>query len=391
MTAPHWDLGALLVAILLAPLVMSPNGYRFLQSAASWCLGLIWSDIGWCDSFCWADIPDGLLHTCPAFGHCVTKSGHSRGARKCWEQLLSVLFSRSWEDHRLRKVRKPGDLALASRYLRTDAKTLLTSAFLSANYGRFSISKDARHIQFGSARLQIFPRGDILVGHIEGETQACQTASMRMTKKEVEKILGEGYPPFYKEQVRTAQGHIFDYPNQELGWMARGGWIVAIGLSNPEPASLHLKRTYYSKACIRIEEIIAEDITPAMPKKYQDTLRVANNAVPAMSRNMQLSGLKFRFAGSGLSGLFENGAYTTGLTLQECQFAVSLFNRRGPLTTQEADMLQPILVPVLAAALRGMYHLVDYIREEGLGENAEELFNNNRTIFLTDCVEDIPW
>lgn len=384
---PHWDLGALLLAMITIPLVMSPSGAKIFQFIASYSLGLIWPDVGWCDSFCWSDIQDGLMHLCMANGQCVAgNQNHSQGTRKCWEQLLSTQFNRSWGARGRAKVRKPTQLLFGGRYLATDTRTLLTCLLLSSgDSSSCVISDDACDFVLGDTKLELFFCGDILCAHIQGSSRACQK---RLTKKECENIL-LGYPSCYRERVVTTQGHTFDYPDRMDGWMKRGGWIIALGLGHVFPLRLYIDRGMdYRDACCRIRDICVDDIRPAIPARFKGGLGKPLEVICKMYEQQSGSGIPTELKGTELHDACNDGMYTSNLTADECIFAINLFNRKGPLTAQEIAMLEPILVGVLAAAIRGMFHLQHYLKNVGgrMNRRVELLFQKNQHVFLKDCV-----
>lgn len=55
-----------------------------------------------------------------------------------------------------------------------------------------------------------------------------------LTKAEIGRI-ASGYPPWYQESLLTSGGLRIPYPCKTLDDVARGGWIVAIGLSSQKP------------------------------------------------------------------------------------------------------------------------------------------------------------
>lgn len=387
MPTPHWDLGALLLAIVMVPLVMSPSGARLLQLIASYSLGFIWPDIGWCDSFCWSDIQDGLIHLCMANGQCTTgNQSPPQGTKKCWEQLFSTQFNRSWGARAKARARKPTQLLFSGRYLLTDTRTLLTCLLLSSGESSSCvISDDTYDFVLGKTKLEMFLCGDILCAHIHGPSRACQK---RMTKKECQNIL-LGYPPCYRERVVTSQGHTFDYPDQMDGWMKRGGWIIVLGLGQVFPLKVYVDRGMdYRDACYRIRDICADDIQAAIPDRFKAGLRKPLEVVRKMCEQQSGSGIPNELKGTELNDACNYGMYTSGFTKEDCIFAVNLFNRKGPLTAQEIATLEPILDGVLAAAIRGMFHLLDYLKNVGgpMNRRVELLFQKNQKVFLKDCI-----
>ena len=78
-----------------------------------------------------------------------------------------------------------------------------------------------------------------------------------------------------------------------------------------------------------------------------------------------------------------SSVYTSGLSASDCVFAMSLFNKVGPLSDSDLAKLSPILTLVIDAAFRGSYQVVQHCKN-GLAEIwlAPDLQNLRRPVYL---------
>jgi hypothetical protein len=124
-------------------------------------------------------------------------------------------------------VRKLKDLDLGTRYIRTDPIVLKAIYFL---FHRLAASE----YHESGARIVIEDFGSTTTGYITPGPLPISYSRIELTKKELERIL-DGYPPWYSEYLILANGDSIPHPIKSMDDVARGGWIVAIGLSSTRP------------------------------------------------------------------------------------------------------------------------------------------------------------
>lgn len=87
------DLGTLIVAVIILPLVISNYGARLLQWFFASCLSLVRSDAVWCDSFQWKDVRDGPLHSCGPICMLQGEAGHADATMRCWQRVMARTYN----------------------------------------------------------------------------------------------------------------------------------------------------------------------------------------------------------------------------------------------------------------------------------------------------------
>ena len=385
---PDWALGSLLVAIVTLPLILSPQGAHIIRTTTAIIVALIWPSHGWCDSMLWKDLPErDSLHDCSR--GCVTTlrrfSHQQRPA--CWEGLLKALFNRTWPIRRIRAVRKPNELDFGSRFLQTDMRTLFAFVLCSAKpfKGWVSCNEGRKlHIRLNKTGLEVREYATILVGHIESDFECYQ---LRLSKNECSQII-MGYPPFYREECKTYEGVKFPHPSMEHGGIRRGGWVIALGLTDAIPTAVYASsmRFCFDEACCRVRDIVCDYLQPNFDGPSFD---IAKQLLQFMCANRSGSGaLSSDILPPGkLRELVTKGKCSHGLTAEQCVFAVNIFDRKERLSLEDRRQLQPILVPILAAAVHGVHIVYQYVNNEStkLERDIQALFVENPVVYLRDC------
>ncbi|KAI4284438.1 MAG: hypothetical protein L6R38_001397 [Xanthoria sp. 2 TBL-2021] len=260
-------------------------------------------------------------------------------------------------------VPKPKQLALGRQYLQTDVMTLLA----------FALCSTEKEPSFGS--IDIREREDIPVARIY-DSGKCR---LDITKKCLEGRIA-GYPPWYREHLIVDHGPIIPHPIRSRDDIHRAGWIVAVGLSRSTPLSSSRPDVdLMDKPVKRVLNKMRDEIQPHFPQ--DPTLEAAISAVQYMLQERSGSGVE-RCLTADLHKGFEKGV-TAALSGSDCIFAMSLFNEVGPLSERDRSRLAPILKPVIDAAFRGSYIVVQYFKNgrEGfrIPTSLEDL---NRLVYL---------
>lgn len=126
----HWDMLAVVAAFAAFPFVVWPQLGTAVVRHLSRISRLIWKAGGRCDRLLWRDIPDGELHDCHTL-RCTHGMHHEDGGHKCWEDILSVVFTRAWRSQARKDAftRKPESLSFIESYLEIDYKVLMAFIF----------------------------------------------------------------------------------------------------------------------------------------------------------------------------------------------------------------------------------------------------------------------
>lgn len=256
------DLGTLLIAILVLPLVVSDYGARLVQWFLASCLSLFHSDAVWCDSFEWKDIRDGPLHSCGPTCRLQGEAGPTDATKRCWQRVLAKTYNISWGHQRVVAVRRPMSLGMdRRRFLQIDSKTLLTALLVNATSSFGDVARyDPLFIAIGDSTLQLRCQKNLLIGHLNNS----QSRDFLLTKNECARIL-QGHPPYYRERVQTYRGDYFPYPEMANGGIRRGGWVVAVALSPTLPTAAYIVQQHsdgrgFDSTCCRVRDVVEQVI-----------------------------------------------------------------------------------------------------------------------------------
>ncbi|KAL8670627.1 MAG: hypothetical protein Q9168_004838 [Polycauliona sp. 1 TL-2023] len=260
-------------------------------------------------------------------------------------------------------IPKPKHLALNRRYIQTDVMTLLA----------FALCSTEREPSFGNIRIR--EAEDLLIVKMK----ASGIHRLDTTKKCLEaRILG--YPPWYREHLTVAHGPIIPHPIKDRDDIHRAGWILAVGLSQSIPlSSTEPAIDYMDKPVKRVLSKLKSEIQPHFPEN--PTLKAAILAIEYMLQARTGSGVE-RYLTAKLHPSFERDVTAT-LAGSECVFAMSMFNKVGPLAELDKSRLAPILEPVVDAAFRGCYIVIQYFKNGTHGFRIPTAFSDTgRLVFL---------
>lgn len=199
----------------------------------------------------------------------------------------------------------------------------------------------------------------------------------------------QGYPPFYQEEiVPYANDGSFSYPDMTNGGIRRGGWVVAVALSPREPTRMYITQTgdvAFDPSCCRVRDVVERVISPAFPGSTS-----VSSALACLSRmcNLQTgSGYGESISCDDLRRSASECLFRSIFSVQDCEFAVSLFDHLDPLSQQQISRLRPLLVPVLAAAIVGVRDVYQYVNNTGvrMERQISAFFLENPMIYLSDC------
>lgn len=172
--------------------------------------------------------------------------------------------------------------------------------------------------------------------------------------------------------------------------------MVAAGLSKHEPAFVYngAYRQSYQSACTRVLEVLVQVIQPTWGSStsYYRICQVAISAIERMNSYGSGSGVTRHLEGTELNSCQGSriAELTRNLKADDCYFGMQLSQDfdAGSLNTQQRERLEPILVPLLSAAVHGVHKWWQYRNNEGQPLPDWLLMDVNRysPIWLKDCI-----
>lgn len=407
--------GAMLVAVLSVPLVISPVPLQALKILLRWILTWLQSARTRCEVLCWTDLSQMPVQSCSrpcCAADAVNQPRHDLlwEPEKCYVHSFQQVLKLAWPRNTLRTVAKPSYLALDTNYLRTDGNTLLTYILLiSSSWAKNDSSYDLTRIRdtitFRAgglrARFHTFNATGVgemyLVGHLDDSshrTRIIKHCAAGLVKEEILSII-DGFPPFYRRQLTTLSGVPLDFPVHELADARRGGWLLAAGLCIHEPTNVYNSRfdSSYEEACTRVLRTLTDCIFPLLVEGSPDhrSCQAAIASIRHMNSCHSDSGGDALINHSAISGCIGHRIqeYTRTLRAEDCLLAFKLFQRHNvtPLAQSDFRVLEPLLPGVLAAAVRGVHRWWAYHSDIGSALPSWLLADSfrNAPIWLKDC------
>jgi len=399
-SSPDWSMGAVLLALgifgakMIYPVASS--GIERIRKGRQRVLVLKWSQV-----------PDGKVHDClmgsAAFSQwSCSHLGIHRKELRCWESdsSLAVILNRAW---RLSERRPsyfkdlPAQVPPSCDFICTDLRTILACVLCTAP-DRKSSSWNPRSLSFGTTQVSREIVGNLPFYHFQGQFQRRRG---ELTKSDLEKLLN-GYPPWYRDRFTTRAGSVnLSFPIHGEADVSRGGWIIAVGLmdpdvqtqtplavyrclqgSEPEEPQFRSNGVVFRAAIARCRDHIVKNIQPHFPADV--------NVAAAVT---MLQHLIVEKTGSGIPSPGEfgerwsDGTPPPHLTGPDCRFVMRDFNRFKSLDGTDVARYRPILLPAMAAVVHGAYEVVQYLKDVGvelkLPPGCEDL---DSEVFLKDCV-----
>ena len=248
---------------------------------------------------------------------------------------------------------------------------------------------------FANTRLELREHEVVLVAHVKDEHQPL---NWDFTKSEVEKIMS-GYPPWYRQRVALPHGPVISFPIESESDVLRGGWIVALGLMNPEIRHSNYKPLFlYTVPGGKAEDGTRLDRTNG--KHFRRAMRRTKEIIYRFETYFP-SVEQFKDASFALEGMIEAGTVSgyanrvwniagpdyLNLTTQQAHFAMQIFNTLEPMTEFELAQLKPILLTVVQAALVGVYRVTHYLARQGTRYDPPPLLKRSwdTHVYLVGC------
>ncbi|MCJ1250365.1 hypothetical protein MMC30_007591 [Trapelia coarctata] len=209
-------------------------------------------------------------------------------------------------------------------------------------------------------------------------------------KHELSCIL-RGYPPWFQNSLRLANGKFIQHPIRNAGDIARGGWIVAVGLSPTLLIAYHFmsrdgefekaaktKRTTLAQAFRRLLRCL-QKVARAIPEER--LIWRAHDIIGWTSWKLiegsNSANLLHKF-NSGEVQEFDriyaqkhwaqdcNKDYARSLTKEQCELfteALNHYSHNNELSGREISSLKPMISLALRAVLTGSYQVLRYFQE----------------------------
>ncbi|KAJ0110184.1 hypothetical protein J7T55_000616 [Diaporthe amygdali] len=315
----NWDMAAFYAALAI---FAAPN----ICKAVLWVSYKILHTTQRMPLFEWEDIPEGKLHHCPVDGYEYSIFGpdqcQCKGKKSDdWGDSIRTIFNVGWESHRTN------------------------------------------------------PR---FVDYVPDFLSPRELHSS--TKRELELILA-GYPPWYREEFFTNAGFTLSFPLSNnppnMSDVVRGGWVVAVGPmqrgdsqrpltfyrcpEDPEGLGFRENGLVFRKAIKRCLDHSTQNIQPHF--LGDDDVATAVCALEYMLREK---------TGSGVESHCIRNNYTTRLFRWEpimpraqCEFIMTDFNEYKALGREDRDIYKRVLVPAMAAVIKGSYEVIQYLKDFG--------------------------
>lgn len=398
---PRWDIAAVVVAIIAVPFAMSPAATTLLASLFHLLTRTLWLAKARCERLEWIDVPDGVLHECTIPNE---NCEHIRAAtrKESWNSTIGTFYTRI---RRGNFVKKPRQLELHTEYVRTDYKTLKAMALLLQTYNYDEIPYP--DVVFKKV-------GTVWTAYIKATTVTSFSKDYRLnvTKTEMEGFL-RGYPPWYSQPLVLANGHKISHLIRNTDDVSRGGWIVAIGLSEDSLiANDSMDYTLVGNkpkgpiinALLRIHHCLT-NIAKAFPDE-----EIVGEAENLMQRCIALdfchtgSGLFHIFKASELSNRFGTskrwfldleGTRLVASTLSDaqCILIMRVFSQYDELSLEDIQDLRPVLEIAIRIAMTSAYTVLKFLRPMTFYIDRRTKFDwleeiKSRSIYLRDRFED---
>lgn len=157
-------------------------------------------------------------------------------ATKAFLEVVDTLFGT-----RPKNIDRPPYLNEEKKYLRTDGNTLLAFLLSKGQNGEWGPSRNDSSTSDSVFTITAGPMsGRFHRNKHENETyligrlllDSPESTSWKVNPdnygqpKEVYRLIADGYPPWYRQQIKTHSGALISHPIKRIRGAQRGGWIV---------------------------------------------------------------------------------------------------------------------------------------------------------------------
>jgi hypothetical protein len=404
MAMDHWSPAAVLVPLFI--LLLTPLFFLFVHGISKQSQHSALSD-DYCESLLWTDIPDSeVLHDIKYLRQYSQSPEHGK---RCWDGIFSQVFNKLWKKskRRVQSARRPKQLGTRHQYLRIDLTALQALILICAvDEGPKRVPDQPNKFSYGGVAIEdiqtLDEDGDSLEEELSLASAHIVAASPQrsLAKLEVDRLI-EGFPPWFYKDTFTVHTQLQPYtlptPIHHVADLARGGWIIALGLTTADPLPLYYDhpwevydpsydkqnfRTrrggYFWQSIIFLHDTIRDVFAPAFPDEplVTDALKTIAAMIKAESDTPEPESPHRK----------EFHTTPTTLTREQCEFAIDTFNSPSDALAIRR-FLGKALVPVLAAAVNGVEKALRYVKEPGRELNSliPAPLRDSEAIFLRDC------
>lgn len=366
----RWDIFAALLAFASFPFIANPMTVDLVRRFYNFSVRLIWPESALCEVLEWQDVPQGVLHRCDKQA-CDCRSGgqvdHDEPSltEDCFKETIGTVFASAWTAAagREKRARKPAQLDIDRKYIRTDRSTLRAYALLCHPLG----------IEDNLGEVIAFENvGGVLTAHLHAgdDTMHISCDILPLPKMEVECIL-RGYPPFYRSRIRLPWGEYVNSPIRSKDDITRGGWIVGVGISDCSQATLRhsmtftqpydggrlWKYTLMANAVKRIGERF-EDFSEHFPN--DKAVKLGRELFAYMIQHDSNLGVWSKYCSEPEYFDFSPLSNINELSASEWESVLLWFNRRDELSAADKAIFENHSKLIIHAALFGLRSVLSY-------------------------------
>lgn len=380
--APRIDLGTLIVAILMVLFTFNPQFISALQWLHRKARSLLTPKDVKCELLLWKDVTIGLLHSHarqggpPRCSDCNSAKHHDHSER-CWLTTIALVFNNSWfTDTRRKYTKKPPQLPLGERFLRTEARVVLAYFLCTA---QISVFKDE---MLGSSlkHVDLKEQDGLVVGHV-GPAEKI----LDLTKEEVDCIL-QGWPPFYRKTFLSREGHMLESPLTTVDFVRRPGWIIAIGLGCVQPTDVFVdnseerERSLFNFAIGRVKRVLEDQFE--LEWLGNNIISNAKESINKMLRGGQ--SIELEDASPNLDpASYSKLKNISRLTKAQCETLMRVFNNML-ITAADKSSIDPVLAICMDRVITGVKVALKYSSTRR-ALRVPPLLQGDKIIYLRDC------
>jgi hypothetical protein len=390
------------LAVAVITLFMNDKVHNFLRLAAARAMRVMNLRVASCASVTWDALPEiAAQHICTVLCGCPYPGLRRICRGNAFLSSFAALLATQQK-----RFDKPLSLDLLQEYFRTDAKTLFLCFMASIEAGKDRawthwVEQDYIEFRCGASSLTLMRKGNVY----KGEMNIIGSPSLhrpRRTKLQYERIFIHHYPPWYRETVINTANVTFAFPNLLHGNLKRSGWILAIGLGDIKTPTKFFSTNFgdfaeigggkfrwgegtYMTSCKHLQTTIQDRIGGKFPKN--EVVEAAVKAIKGMTKHHSASGLWQLLEDTPLENAQYIGALTGALDRTQIEFALSIFNNWSAVSIYEVERLRPILLAVLAGAVRGLSRVFEYLNDYGgtqVKGDFKELLNRNPVVYISN-------
>jgi hypothetical protein len=383
--AARIDLGSLIVAILVLGFTFNPQVIKLF----SWIHRLIRSWINpsstRCEQLLWRDVQPGDLHTHSGSGggtkctRCTLAAAHTESDR-CWATTLALTFNNAWDNKARKKwSRKPTSLPLNQDFIRTEAKVILAYFLTTARINMYSEELLGSRLDYVDIQQDH--------GHIIAHLGRAQRI-LQLTKQDIERIL-DGWPPFYREQFQTIEGHTLSHPLTSFDHIRRPAWIVAIGLGTVQPTDVYVDsmkdgaRSLFTVPLSRIKTVL-ENVFAQEWKGHAEVAAALGEWENMMTHGPSGGDISYTWkTDEAMTVTYPEAGSVQALSVEQCEALMRVFDQMK-ITQGDKAIIDAVLGACLKRVILGMQIALRYTSTNRVLK-VPPLLHGDKVIYLRGC------